>query len=194
MNDTSEINDDLKAKIIEAYIFASKEPVPLKKLEIYENNKESLYKIINNLKKKYLKSGINLIQIENSYAFRTSEEVSDLLNIEQEVTRPLSRAASETLTIIAYHQPITRSKIESIRGVSLSKGTLDLLFEIGWIKPSKRLETPGRPLTWITTGKFLDHFGLSSKKDLPGLKELNQSGLLDDNSNIFSDPKFNKED
>ncbi len=194
MNDTSEINDDLKAKIIEAYIFASKEPVPLKKLEIYENNKESLYKIINNLKIKYLKSGINLIQIENSYAFRTSEEVSDLLNIEQEVTRPLSRAASETLTIIAYHQPITRSKIESIRGVSLSKGTLDLLFEIGWIKPSKRLETPGRPLTWITTGKFLDHFGLSSKKDLPGLKELNQSGLLDDNSNIFSDPKFNKED
>lgn len=194
MNDTSEINDDLKSKIIEAYIFASKDPVPLKKLEIYENNKENLYKIINNLKKKYLKSGINLIQIENSYAFRTSEEVSDLLNIEQEVTRPLSRAASETLTIIAYHQPITRSKIESIRGVSLSKGTLDLLFEIGWIKPSKRLETPGRPLTWITTGKFLDHFGLSSKKDLPGLKELNQSGLLDDKSNIFSDPKFNEED
>ena len=193
MNDTSEINDELKAKIIEAYVFASKDPVPLKKLQIFENNRANLIKIIEYLQKKYLKSGINLIQIEDCYAFRTSEEVSDLLNIEQEISRPLSRAASETLAIIAYHQPITRSKIESIRGVSLSKGTLDLLFEIGWIKPGKRLEKPGRPLTWLTTGKFLDHFGLSSKKDLPGLKELNQSGLLNDESNIFSDPKFSQE-
>ena len=194
MNDTSEINDELKSKIIEAYIFASKDPVPIIKLEVFENNKYNLNKIIDNLQKKYLNSGINLIQIESSYAFRTSEEVSDLLNIEQEITRPLSRAASETLAIIAYHQPITRSKIESIRGVSLSKGTLDLLFEIGWIKPGKRLETPGRPLTWVTTGSFLDHFGLSNKKDLPGLKELNESGVLNDESNIFSDPKFNEED
>ena len=194
MNDTSEINDELKSKIIEAYIFASKDPVPIIKLEVFENNKSNLNKIIDNLQKKYLNSGINLIQIESSYAFRTSEEVSDLLNIEQEITRPLSRAASETLAIIAYHQPITRSKIESIRGVSLSKGTLDLLFEIGWIKPGKRLETPGRPLTWVTTGSFLDHFGLSNKKDLPGLKELNESGVLNDESNIFSDPKFNEED
>ena len=194
MNDTSEINDELKSKIIEAYIFASKDPVPIIKLEIFEKNKSNLNKIIDNLQKKYLNSGINLIQIESSYAFRTSEEVSDLLNIEQEITRPLSRAASETLAIIAYHQPITRSKIESIRGVSLSKGTLDLLFEIGWIKPGKRLETPGRPLTWVTTGSFLDHFGLSNKKDLPGLKELNESGVLNDESNIFSDPKFNEED
>ena len=194
MNDTSEINDELKSKIIEAYIFASKDPVPIIKLEVFENNKSNLNKIIDNLQKKYLNSGINLIQIESSYAFRTSEEVSDLLNIEQEITRPLSRAASETLALIAYHQPITRSKIESIRGVSLSKGTLDLLFEIGWIKPGKRLETPGRPLTWVTTGSFLDHFGLSNKKDLPGLKELNESGVLNDESNIFSDPKFNEED
>ena len=194
MNDTSEINDELKSKIIEAYIFASKDPVPIIKLEVFENNKSNLNKIIDNLQKKYLNSGINLIQIESSYAFRTSEEVSDLLNIEQEITKPLSRAASETLAIIAYHQPITRSKIESIRGVSLSKGTLDLLFEIGWIKPGKRLETPGRPLTWVTTGSFLDHFGLSNKKDLPGLKELNESGVLNDESNIFSDPKFNEED
>ncbi len=194
MNDKSEINNELKSKIIEAYIFASKDPVPIIKLEIFENNKFNLIKIIDDLQKKYSNFGINLIQIENSYAFRTSEEVSDLLNIEQEISRPLSRAASETLAIIAYHQPITRSKIENIRGVSLSKGTLDLLFEIGWIKPGKRLESPGRPLTWVTTSNFLDHFGLSNKKDLPGLKELNQSGLLNDENNIFSDPKFNEEE
>ena len=100
----------------------------------------------------------------------------------------LSRAAIETLGIIAYHQPITRSQIEEIRGVSLSKGTLDILFEIGWIKPGKRLELPGRPSTWETTNKFLDHFGLSNVNQLPGLDELKEAGLLNFDNKVFKDP------
>ena len=174
MNTKSEITEELKSKIIEAYIFASKDPVHISKLQFFENNKSNLLKIIKKLQNKYITSGINLINIENSFAFRTSEEVSELLNFEQEIKKPLSRAASETLAIIAYHQPITRAKIENIRGVTLSKGTLDLLFEIGWIKPGKRLETPGRPITWETTIDFLDHFGLSKISDLPGIEELKE--------------------
>ena len=192
MDEISEISYELKCKIIEAFVFASKTPVPISKLEYFEKKKSDLDLIISDLQKKHINSGFNLIKVDDCLVFRTSEEVSELLNIEQEIERPLSRAASETLAIIAYHQPITRSKIENIRGVSLSKGTLDLLFEIGWIKPSKRLDTPGRPLTWVTTTKFLDHFGLSSRLDLPGLDDLNESGLLDDNNSFFSDPSLNQ--
>ena len=194
MNNKSEINEELKSKIIEAYIFASKDPVHISKLQVFEKNKSNLLKIIDKLQIKYNSSGFNLINIENCFAFRTSEEVSELLNFEQEVRKPLSRAASETLAIIAYHQPITRSKIENIRGVTLSKGTIDLLFEIGWIKPGKRLETPGRPLTWETTIDFLDHFGLSQISDLPGIEELRESGLLNEDKTFFSDPENNDED
>ena len=194
MNNNSEINEELKSKIIEAYIFASKDPVHISKLQVFEKNKSNLLKIIDKLQIKYNSSGFNLINIENCFAFRTSEEVSELLNFEQEVRKPLSRAASETLAIIAYHQPITRSKIENIRGVTLSKGTIDLLFEIGWIKPGKRLETPGRPLTWETTIDFLDHFGLSQISDLPGIEELRESGLLNEDKTFFSDPENNDED
>ena len=194
MNSKSEINEELKSKIIEAYIFASKDPVHISKLQVFEKNKSNLLKIIDKLQIKYNSSGFNLINIENCFAFRTSEEVSELLNFEQEVRKPLSRAASETLAIIAYHQPITRSKIENIRGVTLSKGTIDLLFEIGWIKPGKRLETPGRPITWETTIDFLDHFGLSQIADLPGIEELRESGLLNEDKTFFSDPENNDED
>ena len=194
MNTKSEITEELKSKIIEAYIFASKDPVHISKLQYFENNKSNLLKIIKKLQNKYITSGINLINIENSFAFRTSEEVSELLNFEQEIKKPLSRAASETLAIIAYHQPITRAKIENIRGVTLSKGTLDLLFEIGWIKPGKRLETPGRPITWETTIDFLDHFGLSKISDLPGIEELKESGLLNEDKTFFSDPENDQED
>ncbi len=194
MNNKSEINEELKSKIIEAYIFASKDPVHISRLQVFEKNKSNLLKIIDKLQIKYNSSGFNLINIENCFAFRTSEEVSELLNFEQEVRKPLSRAASETLAIIAYHQPITRSKIENIRGVTLSKGTIDLLFEIGWIKPGKRLETPGRPLTWETTIDFLDHFGLSQISDLPGIEELRESGLLNEDTTFFSDPENNDED
>ena len=157
-------------------------------LKQFEDNEDNLIKLLHELEFKFQDFGFNLININNTYCFRTSEEVSSLLNIEQEASKQLSRAATETLGIIAYHQPITRSQIEEIRGVSLSKGTLDILFEIGWVKPGKRLEMPGRPSTWETTDKFLDHFGLSHINELPGLDELKEAGLLNFDNKVFKDP------
>jgi segregation and condensation protein B len=113
------------------------------------------------------------------WAFRTANDLGERLDMEVAVDRKLSRAAMETLSIIAYHQPMTRAEIENIRGVATGKGTLDLLIEAGWIKPGRRRETPGRPLTWITTSGFLSHFGLEGVTDLPGLDDLKSAGLLD---------------
>ena len=188
MNQNNKLDHKIKLKLLEAFIFASPEPVKLNILNQFEDNYDDLIKLLDELKIKYQDSGFNLININNTYCFRTSEEVSSLLNIEQEASKPLSRAAKETLGIIAYHQPITRSQIEEIRGVSLSKGTMDILFEIGWIKPGKRLELPGRPSTWETTNKFLDHFGLSNINQLPGLDELKEAGLLNFDNKVFKDP------
>ena len=188
MSNNSKLDHKIKLKLLEAFIFASPEPVKLNLLKQFEDNDDNLIKLLDALKIKYQDFGFNLININNSYCFRTSEEVSNLLNIEQETSKQLSRAATETLGIIAYHQPITRSQIEEIRGVSLSKGTLDILFEIGWVKPGKRLELPGRPSTWVTTNKFLDHFGLSNINQLPGLDELKEAGLLNFDNKVFKDP------
>ena len=188
MNNNVKLDHNLKLKLLEAFIFASPEPVKLNLLKQFEDNEDNLIKLLDELELKFQDFGFNLININNSYCFRTSEEVSSLLNIEQEASKQLSRAATETLAIIAYHQPITRSQIEEIRGVSLSKGTLDILFEIGWVKPGKRLELPGRPSTWETTNKFLDHFGLSNVNQLPGLDELKEAGLLNFDNKVFKDP------
>ena len=188
MNDNTKLDHNLKLKLLEAFIFASPEPVKLNLLKQFEDNEDNLIKLLDELELKFQDFGFNLININNTYCFRTSEEVSSFLNIEQEASKQLSRAATETLAIIAYHQPITRSQIEEIRGVSLSKGTLDILFEIGWVKPGKRLELPGRPSTWETTNKFLDHFGLSNVNQLPGLDELKKAGLLNFDNKVFKDP------
>ena len=188
MNQNSKLDNKTKLKLLEAFIFASPEPVKLNLLKQFEDDDDNLVELLKELELKYQDFGFNLININNTYCFRTSEEVSTLLNIEQEASKQLSRAATETLGIIAYHQPITRSQIEEIRGVSLSKGTLDILFEIGWIKPGKRLELPGRPSTWETTNKFLDHFGLSNVNQLPGLDELKEAGLLNFDNKVFKDP------
>ena len=188
MDQSSKLDHKTKLKLLEAFIFASPEPVKLSLLKQFEDNDDNLVKLLDELMIKYQDFGFNLININNAYCFRTSEEVSTLLNIEQEASKQLSRAATETLGIIAYHQPITRSQIEEIRGVSLSKGTLDILFEIGWVKPGKRLELPGRPSTWETTNKFLDHFGLSNINQLPGLDELKEAGLLNFDNKVFKDP------
>ena len=188
MNNNTKLDHNLKLKLLEAFIFASPEPVKFNLLKQFEDNEDNLIKLLDELELKFQDFGFNLININNTYCFRTSEEVSSLLNIEQEASKQLSRAATETLAIIAYHQPITRSQIEEIRGVSLSKGTLDILFEIGWVKPGKRLELPGRPSTWETTNKFLDHFGLSHINELPGLDELKEAGLLNFDNKVFKDP------
>ena len=185
--DYKNIDFGLNQKIVEALIFSSAEPISYSELQKTITDDKQLDNILIALEKKYMSSGVNLYTISNSYAFRTSSEVSEYLNIERRVPKPLTRAATETLAIIAYHQPITRSEIENIRGVSLSRGTIDLLLELGWIKPGKRRATPGNPLTWKTSNNFLDHFGLKEINELPGIEDLKSSGLLDKNKIIFGD-------
>ena len=127
----------------------------------------------------YQRRGVNLINVAGKWQLRTAEDLSYLLERQQKEERKLSKAALETLAIIAYHQPVTRAEIEEIRGVAISKGTLDMLLEIGWIRPKGRRETPGRPVTWATTDLFLEHFGLENCEALPGMEELKAAGLLD---------------
>ena len=144
--------------------------------------------ILEKLRSFYTGRGIELRNISNKWFFRTSPDLGEYLKIEKIVPKKLSRAATETLAIIAYHQPITRAEIEEIRGVMISRGTVDLLLEEGWIRPRGRKKVPGRPLTWGTTNEFLDHFGLESLSDLPGIDELKAAGLLDSQpKNIVSD-------
>lgn len=174
-------NDSLAtwAATIEAVIFASEKPVRENDLRNHLPDDMELAPLITMIHKRFDEtSGIELCQVGDSWAFRTRAEVAAHLNTRKEVERPLSRAALEVLAIIAYHQPITRAEIEEIRGISLSRGTIDILLELGWIKPRGRRRTPGRPLTWGTSPAFLDHFGLSDLADLPGLDDLKASGLL----------------
>lgn len=168
-----------RARIIEALVFASAEPVAFKKLSPYLNEETELAEIIDIIQSRYdERSGLEFKVIEGSLAFRTRADVAAHLSLERPVQKPLSRAALEVLAIIAYHQPITRSEIEEIRGISLSRGTIDILLELEWIRPRGRRRTPGRPLTWGTSAAFLDHFGLSSVSELPGLEDLKSAGLL----------------
>lgn len=171
-------------RLLEAILFASAEPIGEKALANRLPEGADLTGLLEELRGLYANRGMHLIQIEDRWAFRTAPDLADKLQIETEVTRKLSRAAIETLAIIAYQQPITRAEVEEIRGVALSRGTLDTLLEAGWIRPKGRRQTPGRPVTWVTTDAFLDHFGLESREALPGLEELRAAGLLDARSAI----------
>jgi segregation and condensation protein B len=166
-------------RVLEALLFAATEPVTEKSLQERLQPGADLQDLLNVLAKHYEGRGINLIRVGGKWAFRTAPDLSGKSEIEVQVARKLSRAAVETLSIIAYHQPITRAEIEEIRGVALSKGTLDLLLEIGWIKPVGRRRTPGKPVTWGTSPEFLNHFSLNEIADLPGVDELKAAGLLD---------------
>ena len=167
------------ARVIEALIFASPAPVPRRALLPYLENEDQITEVFASIAARYdEQSGIELSDIEGHYAFRTRADVAAFLTLERPIQRPLSRAALEVLAIIAYHQPITRSEIEEIRGISLSRGTVDILLELGWIKPRGRRRTPGRPLTWGTSTAFLDHFGLQGVDELPGIDDLKSAGLL----------------
>ncbi|MGY9062728.1 MAG: SMC-Scp complex subunit ScpB [Rhodospirillales bacterium] len=166
-------------RIIEALIFASPEPVSERAIQSRLPDDVDLSALLIKLQTHYESRGVNLVRAGKSWAFRTAQDVSELLNKEVDVGRAPSRAAIETLAICAYHQPVTRAEIEEIRGVSLSKGTLYLLFEANWIKPRGRRQTPGRPVTWGTTDAFLDHFGLNDIRDLPGMEDLKAAGLLE---------------
>jgi segregation and condensation protein B len=166
-------------RLLEAILFASREPITERVLANRLPEGADLKAILSNIQNTYAGRGVNLVRAGNSWAFRTSPELAQLLNKEIEVPRKLSRAAIETLSIIAYHQPITRAEIEEVRGVGLSKGTMDVLLEASWIKPRGRRRTPGRPVTWGTTDVFLDQFGLEDIRDLPGMEDLKAAGLLD---------------
>ena len=182
-------NDNFKffKNVVEAIIFSSSDPVRADVLEKRIPPSLSLDDILNELSKDYSGRGILLEKINLSWAFRTSPEVSENLTIEKVIRKPLSRPALETLSIIAYHQPITRTEIEDIRGVGISRGTLDLLLELDWIKPKGRRQSPGRPLTWGTTDVFLDVFGLQDLSSLPGLADLKSAGLVGSKQLITED-------
>ncbi|HYH22737.1 MAG TPA: SMC-Scp complex subunit ScpB [Azospirillum sp.] len=166
-------------RLLEALLFASADPVDEETLAGRLAPGANVAALLDDLRRHYAPRGVNLVRTGAGWAFRTAVDLAPMLRLEEEVSRKLSRAAIETLAIIAYHQPVTRAEIEQIRGVATSKGTLDILMEHGWIRPGRRRETPGRPLTWITTDHFLDHFGLESLRDLPGVEELRAAGLLD---------------
>ena len=167
------------AATFEALVFASDKPVRDRELQHHLPDHIELADVMAAVMQRYdATSGVELCRVGDGWAFRTRPAVAERLQQHKSVERPLSRAALEVLAIIAYHQPITRAEIEEIRGISLSKGTIDILLELTWIKPRGRRRTPGRPLTWGTSPAFLDHFGLSDITDLPGMDDLKAAGLL----------------
>lgn len=166
-------------RMIEAILFAVKEPITINELKSRIPDAENIRETLKILKKKYENRGVNVVRVGDGWAFRTAKDLGFLMEKESFETRKLSRAATETLAIIAYHQPITRIEIEEIRGVSVSRGTIDQLVELAWVKFGRRRMSPGRPVTYVITETFLDHFGMENVTDLPDLKELRASGLLD---------------
>jgi segregation and condensation protein B len=166
-------------RLLEALLFAGTQALDEKELADRLPNDADVKRLLADLAELYAGRGVNVVQVAGGYTFRTAPDLAEKLKIERPVTRKLSRAAIETLAIIAYHQPVTRAEIEEVRGVGLSKGTLDLLFEQNWIKPMGRRRAPGKPVTWGTSEFFLEHFGLPSLDDLPGQEELKAAGLLD---------------
>ena len=166
-------------RMVEAILFASAEPVSLHEMVSRMPHGSEPIAALENLQKRYQGRGVEVKEIDRAWAIRTSPDLSFLMRRETVETRKLSRAAIETLAIVAYHQPVTRAEIEEIRGVAVSRGTIDQLLELEWIKLGRRRQTPGRPATFVVTNLFLDHFGLENARDLPGLKELRAAGLLD---------------
>ncbi len=166
-------------RLLEALIFAAAEPVGEETLALRLGEGADVAGLLRELARHYAERGVNLVRAAGGWTFRTAPDLAADLRLEQRVARKLSRAAVETLAVIAYHQPVTRAEIEQIRGVAVAKGTLDALLEAGWVRPRGRRDSPGRPLNWVTTPAFLAHFGLDSVADLPGLEELRAAGLLD---------------
>ena len=181
---------------VEAILFAAEEPLDLESIQTRLKAKANVLKILKSLENQYKNRGINLICIANKWSFRTPSNLSKLMNLETSTQKKLSKAAIETLAIIVYHQPVTRSEIEEIRGVSFATGTLEKLLELNWVRPSGRKNVPGKPIQYVTTDEFLSHFNLQKLSDLPNVEELTSAGLIDSgnvDSSIFGTGKFFKE-
>ncbi|MBU6475459.1 MAG: SMC-Scp complex subunit ScpB [Alphaproteobacteria bacterium] len=168
-------------RLVEAILFASANAIDERTIaeRFPADRAELIPEVLEYLRQQYEGRGVNLVQREKRWAFRTAPELAEQMKLEKEQPRKFTRSAMETMAVIAYHQPVTRAEIENIRGVATSPGALDTLMEAGWIKPGKRREVPGRPVTWLSTQAFLDHFGLERLADLPGMDELKAAGLLD---------------
>ena len=181
---------------VEAILFAAEEPLDLESIQTRLKVKANVPKILKSLENQYKNRGINLICIANKWSFRTPSNLSKLMNLETSTQKKLSKAAIETLAIIVYHQPVTRSEIEAIRGVSFGTGTLEILLELNWVRPSGRKNVPGKPIQYVTTDELLSHFNLQKLSDLPNVEELTSAGLIDSgnvDSSIFGTGKFFKE-
>jgi segregation and condensation protein B len=172
-----EMDDGLRA--VEATLFAAEEPMSAADIALHVGERVDVKAALAELQGHYAGRGVELVERGGRWHFQTAADLAHILRREREESRRLGRAAVETLAIIAYHEPVSRAEIEAIRGVQISRGTLDVLMEAGWVRPAGRREVPGRPLTYATTQDFLTHFGLESRRDLPGLDDLKAAGLLD---------------
>jgi segregation and condensation protein B len=171
-------------RMVEALLFASRDPLTAREIAERLPQGADVAEALAALRRRYEGRGVHLVRVGDAWAFRTAADLGFLMSREVVETRKLSRAAIETLAIVAYHQPVTRAEIEEIRGVSVSGGTLDQLIELGWVRLGRRKLTPGRPMTFVVTQDFLDHFGLESDRDLPGIAELRAAGLLDNRPGV----------
>jgi segregation and condensation protein B len=181
---------------VEAILFAAEEPLDIETIASRLSVKANIPKILTSLTEQYKNRGINLVCITNRWSLRTADNLSKLMNLQKSKNKKMSRATVETLAIIVYHQPVTRSEIEEIRGVAFGTGTLEILLELNWVKPSGRKNVPGKPIQYVTTENFLNHFNLKNLSDLPNVEELTSAGLIDGgnvDSSIFGTSNFMKE-
>mgnify|MGYP000315174583 CR=1 FL=1 len=181
---------------VEAILFAASEPLDIETIEKRVQTNSNINKILKNIKNIYSNRGINLVCIKNKWSFRTAEDLSKLMALQKSSQKKLSKATIETLAIIVYHQPVTRSEIEEIRGVSFAANTLEILLELNWVRPAGRKDVPGKPIQYSTTENFLSHFNIQKLSDLPTIDELGSAGLIDTTSidkSIFGTGKFFKE-
>jgi len=181
---------------VEAILFSADEPLDLETIKSRMRTKANILKILESLVEQYKNRGINLICIKEKWSFRTASNLSKLMNLQTPSQKKLSKAAIETLSIIVYHQPVTRSEIEAIRGVSFATGTLEILLELNWVRPSGRKNVPGKPIQYVTTDEFLSHFNIQKLSDLPNVEELTSAGLIDGSNvdmSIFGTSKHFKE-
>ena len=181
---------------VEAILFSASEPLDIETIEKRIQANTNIKKILTNIKDIYKNRGINLVCIKDKWSFRTAEDLSKLMSLQKSTQKKLSKSTIETLAIIVYHQPVTRSEIEDIRGVSFASNTLEILFELNWVKPDGRKDVPGKPILYSTTENFLNHFNVQKLSDLPTIDELGSAGLIDTSSidkSIFGTGKFFKE-